>query len=94
MRRTNGPRPGVLDVASRRMGFRFTCLTKPVRRHDSFFCENPKYKTAAWRPFPTKRLPPHHFPGNKYIEANEFVGMRIDQECPAACRGKQEWAQC
>ena len=47
--------------------------------HDSYFCEEPKYKTAVWRPFPTQRLSPRDFPGNKYGPDNEYVGLAINQ---------------
>ena len=45
--------------------------------HDSFFCGEANLRTAAWRPFPTRRLSPHDFIGNKYEQANEYVGMDV-----------------
>ena len=62
--------------------------------HDAFYCEKPEYRVSAWRPFPTRRASPHDFIGNKYMRENEYEGMAIDVDCPAACRGGPGWRQC
>lgn len=62
--------------------------------HDSYHCQIPDYKTMAWRPFPTRRLHPSDFIGNKYEDKNDYIGMLIQEDCPMACRKKPQWNMC
>jgi hypothetical protein len=62
--------------------------------HDSYLCENPGYKTAEWRPFPTQRLLPNDFIGNKYMRDTEYMGGALVEDCPAACRAQVDWTMC
>lgn len=61
--------------------------------HDSYLCEA-GYKTAAWRPFPTRRLEHTDFVGNVYRNDTEYMGGALDKDCPVACRAKPEWTMC
>lgn len=62
--------------------------------HDSFYCEELKFKGPAWRPFPTERISRYDFIGNRYEQSNEYAGLKLEVECPAACRAKPEWTLC
>ena len=62
--------------------------------HDSYHCTEPKYRSAAWRPFPARRLAPQDFLGNRYDYANDFEGMATNSDCPEACRPHKDWVKC
>ena len=62
--------------------------------HDSFFCERYRKLQAETKPFPTQRLGPEDFVGNPYIAKDNFSGMRLNSQCPTACRKQPDWTFC
>lgn len=62
--------------------------------HDAYFCYDELRRGADWRPFSVQRASMHDFVGNKYMAENHYVGMKLETECPAACRGNVTWTFC
>lgn len=62
--------------------------------HDAYYCYDELRRGANWLPFSVQRESAHDFVGNKYMAENHYAGMKLDTECPTACRGNVSWAYC
>lgn len=62
--------------------------------HDSYTCADTKLAGAEWRPYSVQRESLYDFVGNKYEKDTEYQGLKVESECPPACRGNVSWVYC
>lgn len=62
--------------------------------HDSYFCQREDLWSKVRRPMPVQRLSEYDFVGNALTPKTNYLGLKLLEKCPEACRGDPSWDWC